>query len=181
MPQWKLHLMGADVLDGDVALLQPLETANAAAGNVTGDYASFVRTNYTPADADLPVRAFRKWLAERGGGGPFGAGEQPATATDPAAAAAALSRTIHVRSCRECSGAHARFTRTWQVAAATSALLLCAGAGTAGARAPAAAAAAAARWAAGAGVAALVALWARRNAALFEHKDYDHSGAHQRG
>ena len=77
MPRWKLHLRGADVFDGDVALLAPTDAAPAAvaAAAASDDYAAWTRANYVPADADEPVRALYKWLAERGGEAVAGRGD----------------------------------------------------------------------------------------------------------
>lgn len=174
LPRWKLHLLGADVFDGDVALLAPTDAAPAAiaAAAASDDYAAWTRANYVPADADEPVRALYKWLATRAGGGPFGVGETASAVSDPLAAHAAMSRRGHLTTCRECREMHARSEQVACVASVAALLLAAVAAGAAGARAPAAAVA---RWAAGAAVTAIVATLAARRAAAFVKEPYNHS------
>ncbi|BDA41303.1 Protein TIC 55, chloroplastic [Coccomyxa sp. Obi] len=97
-PRWLAHLFGTNrVLDGDSALLHAQEKIILEQEQLVGH--DLQKLYYMPTQADRIVAAFRKWLADRGGGGPLPPDESPALLPKPEL----LNHyTQHVQKCPAC-------------------------------------------------------------------------------
>ncbi|KAK9908684.1 hypothetical protein WJX75_001402 [Coccomyxa subellipsoidea] len=108
-PRWESHCFTHLVFDGDSKILHMQERLLAETSR-NGE-SSWRKNYYMPAQADRLVAAFRKWLDERGGGGPPTRLPAQLPPLDDRQEVYLDRYDTHTRHCPSCLGAVKRFER----------------------------------------------------------------------